>query len=82
MNCDYSAYEGWEVTGKIDTVLLRGKVGRSRWRNQNFERLWAVYSRKTVDYLSVQSLRSKQSFAWSQLALAKRCSLCGTCAHP
>ena len=26
MNCDYSAYEGWEVTGKIDTVLLRGKV--------------------------------------------------------
>ena len=26
MNCDYSAYEGWELTGKIDTVLLRGKV--------------------------------------------------------
>jgi dihydropyrimidinase len=26
MNCDYSGYEGWEVTGKIDTVLLRGKV--------------------------------------------------------
>ena len=26
MNCDYSGYEGWEVTGKIDTVILRGKV--------------------------------------------------------
>jgi dihydropyrimidinase len=26
MNCDYSAYEGWELTGKCETVLLRGKV--------------------------------------------------------
>ncbi|NND70368.1 MAG: dihydropyrimidinase [Rhodothermales bacterium] len=26
MNVDYSAYEGWEVKGKVDTVLLRGKV--------------------------------------------------------
>jgi dihydropyrimidinase len=26
MNCDYSAYEGWELSGKIDTVLLRGQV--------------------------------------------------------
>jgi dihydropyrimidinase len=26
MNVDYSAYEGWEVTGKTDTVILRGKV--------------------------------------------------------
>ncbi len=26
MNVDYSAYEGWEVTGKIKTVLLRGSV--------------------------------------------------------
>jgi len=26
MNCDYSGYEGWELTGKIDTVLLRGQV--------------------------------------------------------
>jgi len=26
MNVDYSAYEGWKVTGKIKTVLLRGKV--------------------------------------------------------
>jgi dihydropyrimidinase len=25
-NCDYSAYEGWEVTGKSKTVLLRGKI--------------------------------------------------------
>lgn len=25
-NCDYSAYEGWEVTGKCKTVILRGKV--------------------------------------------------------
>ncbi|MCD4791399.1 MAG: dihydropyrimidinase [Bacteroidales bacterium] len=24
--CDYSAYEGWEVTGKTKTVLLRGEV--------------------------------------------------------
>ncbi|MEO8764512.1 MAG: dihydropyrimidinase [Ginsengibacter sp.] len=26
MNVDYSAYEGWEVTGKVKTVLLRGEV--------------------------------------------------------
>jgi dihydropyrimidinase len=26
MNVDYSAYEGWQITGKIKTVLLRGKV--------------------------------------------------------
>jgi dihydropyrimidinase len=26
MNVDYSAYEGWEVTGKVETVLLRGRV--------------------------------------------------------
>ena len=26
MNCDYSGYEGWEVTGKPETVLLRGKI--------------------------------------------------------
>jgi dihydropyrimidinase len=26
MRCDYSAYEGWEVTGKVETVLLRGRV--------------------------------------------------------
>lgn len=26
MNVDYSAYEGHELTGKIETVLLRGKV--------------------------------------------------------
>lgn len=24
--CDYSAYEGWRVTGKCKTVILRGKV--------------------------------------------------------
>ncbi len=26
MNCDYSAYEGWELTGKCRTTILRGKV--------------------------------------------------------
>jgi dihydropyrimidinase len=26
MNVDYSGYEGWAVTGKVKTVLLRGKV--------------------------------------------------------
>jgi dihydropyrimidinase len=26
MNCDYSGYEGWEVTGKCKTILLRGQV--------------------------------------------------------
>ena len=25
-NCDYSAYEGWEVTGKCKTVLVRGTL--------------------------------------------------------
>jgi dihydropyrimidinase len=26
MNTDYSGYEGWEVTGKVKTVFLRGKM--------------------------------------------------------
>ena len=26
MNVDYSAYEGWEVTGKVEQVILRGKL--------------------------------------------------------
>lgn len=26
MRCDYSSYEGWEITGKTETVILRGKV--------------------------------------------------------
>jgi len=26
MNVDYSGYEGWDVTGKCETVILRGKV--------------------------------------------------------
>ena len=26
MNVDYSAYEGWEIMGKVKTVLLRGHV--------------------------------------------------------
>ncbi|ADG98040.1 dihydropyrimidinase [Segniliparus rotundus DSM 44985] len=26
MNMDYSAYEGWEVQGKVDTVISRGSV--------------------------------------------------------
>jgi len=26
MNCDYSAYEGWKVTGKTEIVLLRGQL--------------------------------------------------------
>ena len=26
MNTDYSAYEGWQVQGKVETVLLRGEV--------------------------------------------------------
>ncbi|MCL4151965.1 UNVERIFIED_CONTAM: hypothetical protein GTU68_005123 [Idotea baltica] len=26
MNVDYSGYEGWEVTGKVETVLLRGQI--------------------------------------------------------
>lgn len=26
MNCDYSAYEGWQVTGKCRTTILRGTV--------------------------------------------------------
>lgn len=26
MNVDYSGYEGWEVTGKVKSVLLRGKI--------------------------------------------------------
>ena len=26
MNVDYSGYEGWQVKGKVKTVLLRGQV--------------------------------------------------------
>ncbi len=26
MHVDYSAYEGWEVTGKVKTVILRGQI--------------------------------------------------------
>jgi dihydropyrimidinase len=26
MNMDYSAYEGMEIAGKVDTVISRGKV--------------------------------------------------------
>ena len=26
MNMDYSAYEGFEVQGKVDTVMSRGKI--------------------------------------------------------
>lgn len=26
MNVDYSSYEGWALTGKVKTVVLRGKV--------------------------------------------------------
>ena len=26
MNVDYSGYEGWELTGKVKTVLLRGTI--------------------------------------------------------
>ena len=26
MNVDYSGYEGWEITGKVKIVLLRGKI--------------------------------------------------------
>jgi len=26
MNTDYSGYEGWKLTGKTKTVLLRGKI--------------------------------------------------------
>ena len=26
MNCDYSGYEGWELTGKCKTIILRGQI--------------------------------------------------------
>jgi dihydropyrimidinase len=26
MDVDYSAYEGWEMTGKVETVISKGKV--------------------------------------------------------
>jgi dihydropyrimidinase len=26
MNMDHSAWEGWEIDGKVDTVLSRGEV--------------------------------------------------------
>ncbi len=32
MNCDYSAYEGWKVTGKCRTTILRGTVAIDQGR--------------------------------------------------
>ncbi len=32
MNVDYSSYEGWPLTGKCETVLLRGKVAIDQGR--------------------------------------------------
>jgi dihydropyrimidinase len=32
MNVDYSAYEGWEVTGKVTSVISRGKIAISDGR--------------------------------------------------
>jgi dihydropyrimidinase len=29
-NCDYNAYEGWQVKGQVRTVLLRGTVAIDR----------------------------------------------------
>jgi dihydropyrimidinase len=30
MNVDYSGYEGWEITGKVKTVLLRGEIAMDK----------------------------------------------------
>ncbi|MDZ4710816.1 MAG: dihydropyrimidinase [bacterium] len=34
MNVDYSGYEGWNVTGKVETVVLRGKVVIEKGKEQ------------------------------------------------
>ncbi len=35
MNVDYSAYEGWEVTGKCKTTILRGQIATDKGQCKN-----------------------------------------------
>ncbi len=48
MNVDYSAYEGWEVTGKVSSVISRGKIAVSEG-NLNLQKGHGQYiERKTI----------------------------------
>ena len=46
MNADYSAYEGFKVTGKTETVLLRGQVAIEKNKCLLQARLWPVCEKR------------------------------------
>ncbi|HTI09294.1 MAG TPA: dihydropyrimidinase [Puia sp.] len=49
MNVDYSAYEGWELTGKVQTVLLRGKIAIDK-NNCLVDKGYGQFIRRTPTY--------------------------------
>jgi len=51
MNVDYSAYEGTKVTGRVDTVLSRGKVVIEAGRYVGDKGHGRYLPRKTNEYL-------------------------------
>jgi dihydropyrimidinase len=52
MNVDYSAYEGWELTGKVDTVLSRGSIVVSGGAFHGREGHGRFLSRELSQYLN------------------------------
>ena len=51
MNVDYSAYEGWELTGKVKTVLLRGKIAIDKGQCL-VEKGYGQFIRRAANHLS------------------------------
>jgi len=51
MNMDYSAWEGWEIAGKVDTVLSRGAVVSSGGRYSGHAGHGRFVKRGLCDYL-------------------------------
>jgi dihydropyrimidinase len=52
MNVDYSAYEGWELTGRVDTVLSRGSVVVSGGEFHGHEGHGKFLARELSQYLN------------------------------
>jgi dihydropyrimidinase len=52
MNVDYSAYEGMEITGRVDTVLSRGRVIISGGEYRGAAGHGRFLSRESCQYLT------------------------------
>jgi dihydropyrimidinase len=52
MNVDYSAYEGMEITGQVDTVLSRGQVVLSGGEYHGMPGHGRFLNRELCQYLS------------------------------